>query len=120
MHTKARMEQTHNFWENWCDGKMSELGSMFSGIPDDVGPNSGNNWDCSRYEEREGFQLITLSTDRQSTLVLCDNSHRHHPYVSGYVEIPWPMLNADEDLLEREKLRLIEECQSAFQRLEVA
>lgn len=107
MHTEERMAQARHFYEDWCDGKM-----LGTGAP--IGPNSGTNWDFSRYEECDGFQLITLSSDRQTTIVLCDNSHRHHPYASGYVEIPWSELNADEALLEREKRRLLEMCQEQY------
>lgn len=103
------MRQTRQFYEDWCDGKMLGSGSF-------IGSNSGENWDFSRYEEQGGFQIITLSSNRESTILICDNSHRWWEYSSAVLEIPWHLLNEDEGLLEREKQRLVAQCKEDFAR----
>lgn len=113
MNREARMQQTREFYERYCDGSLPEFGAFPSLVPL-VGPNGGTDWDFCCHEEIDGFQMVTLSSDRQSTILICDNSHRWWEYVSITLEIPWNLLNADEDLLERQKQRLVAECKERF------
>ena len=97
MNTEARMQQTQAFYARWCQG---------------------TDWEYLDYEERGGFQLVTLKTNEESILLLADNMHRHWPYISGHAEIPLSLLEEGRGLIEEEKRQLIEMCRAAFQGME--